>query len=126
MKETMRKERGERQDLKRRHDDILSKFEKVKEAYQVFESDKDALTMSVAITEGEKRDLESKVSELEKKKVVADNTTEELEIHNNLLEKQLKVENEKKFDVTLFYNKACLLQREINQVQLKSTDLDQS
>ena len=31
MKETMRKERGERQDLKRRHDDILSKFEKLKD-----------------------------------------------------------------------------------------------
>ena len=33
MKETLRKERGEGHDLKRKHDDILSEFEKLKEAY---------------------------------------------------------------------------------------------
>ena len=66
MKETLRKERGHRQDLKRKHDDILSEFEKLKEAYQVLESDKDALTLSVAITGGEKRYLEIKFLELEK------------------------------------------------------------
>ena len=57
MKETMRKERGEGQDLKRKHDDILSEFEKLKEACQVMESDKDSLTLSATITEGENRDL---------------------------------------------------------------------
>ena len=57
----MRKERGEGQNLKRKHDDILSEFEKIKKAYKVLELENDALTLSVAITEGEKRDLESKV-----------------------------------------------------------------
>ena len=36
-----------------------------------------------------------------------------------MLEKKLKVANEKKLDVTPFHSQACLLQREINQVQLK-------
>ena len=57
MKETMRIERGEGRNFKRKHDDILSEFEKLKESYQVLESENDALTFSVAITEGEKRDI---------------------------------------------------------------------
>ena len=61
MKENMRKERREGKYLKRKHNDILSEFEKLKKAYQVLELDNDALTLSVAIIEGEKRDLESKV-----------------------------------------------------------------
>ena len=44
MKETLRKERGKVKYLKRKHDDILSEFEKLKEACQVMESDKDVLT----------------------------------------------------------------------------------
>ena len=114
MKETLRKERGEGQYLKRKHDDILSEFEKLKEAYKMLESYKNVLTLSVAINEGEKRDLEIKVLELEKKKATTDKRVEELETQNILLKEQLRVENEKNLDVTPFYNQACLLKREIN------------
>ena len=60
MKETLRKERGEGQELKITHDDSFIDFERLKKAYQVLELDKDALILLVAITKGEKRDLESK------------------------------------------------------------------
>ena len=66
----------------------------------MLESDKDALKLSVAITEGEKRDIERKVSELEEQKVTADKRAEEIEIQNNSLVEQLKVAKEKKFDIT--------------------------
>ena len=64
VKETLRKERGERRSLKKKHDDTLIKLERLKEAYQILQSDKDALVLSANITEGEKRDLEGKVLEL--------------------------------------------------------------
>ena len=41
--------------------------------------------MSANITEGEKRDLEGKVLELEARKDIADKRIKELEIHNSLL-----------------------------------------
>ena len=63
MKETMKKERGERQSLKRKHEDILSEIEKSKEACQILQSDKDALVLWVDIMEGEKRNLEKQVVE---------------------------------------------------------------
>ena len=66
MKETLRKERGEGLKLKIKYDDTLLDLEKLKGAYQILESNKTTLTLSIEITEGEKRDLEGKVSELEK------------------------------------------------------------
>ena len=71
MKETLVKERTKGQDLKRKHDDTLLEFERLKKAYQALESDKDALVLLVTITEGEKKDLESKVLELETQKSAA-------------------------------------------------------
>ena len=68
MKKTLRKERGEGKSLKRKHDDILTELERLKGAYQILQSDKDALVLSVNIIEGEKRDPKRKVLELEKKK----------------------------------------------------------
>ena len=68
----MRKERGDGQELKINHDDTFSKFEKLKEPYQVLESDKDALILSNAITEGEKRYLERNIVKLEEQKYTAD------------------------------------------------------
>ena len=65
VEETIRKERGERWSLKRKHDDTLTQLERLKEAYQILQSDKDALVLSANITKGEKRDLEGKVLELE-------------------------------------------------------------
>ena len=50
--------------------------------------------LSSAITEGEKRDMESKVSELETQKNKANQRAEELDIQNSLLEEQLKISNE--------------------------------
>ena len=117
MKETLRKEiRGE--NIKRKHDDILIELEKLKETYQILESDKDALVLSTTITEREKMDLEQKVSELENQRATTDKRVEELEMHNSFLDQQLKVENEKQLDISPFRNQASLLQTEINQIQL--------
>ena len=67
MKETLNKERGEVQILKRKHEDILSEIEKLREACQILPYDKDALVLSVNIIEGEKKDLKKQVVEAEKK-----------------------------------------------------------
>ena len=67
----MVRERTEGQQLKRNYDDSLSSFERLREACQDLESYKDALIPSSAIIEGEKRDLESKVSDLETQKNAA-------------------------------------------------------
>ena len=64
VKETLRKERGEGKILKRKYDDTLTELERLKEAYQILQSDKDALMLSATITEGEKKDLEDKVEDL--------------------------------------------------------------
>ena len=57
MKETLKRERGEGQSLKRKLEDMLSNIEKSKEACQTLQSYKDALLLSVNIIEGEKKDL---------------------------------------------------------------------
>ena len=75
--------------------------------------------MSSSIIEGEKRDLESNVTEFEKQKNATNQRAKELETKNNLLDKQLKIANEKQADVTPFHSQACILLRKINQVQLK-------
>ena len=51
--------------------------------------------LSSAITEGEKRDLERKIVELETQKSAADQRVKELETHNSVLEKQCKIDNQK-------------------------------
>ena len=119
MKQTLRKERGEGQSLKIKHDDILTELEKLKEAYEILESDKDALVLSATITEREKKDLEQKVSELENQRATADKRVEEIEMQNSLLDKQCKVANKKQLDISPFRNQASLLQKEITQIQLK-------
>ena len=111
MKETLRKERGEGQELKRKYDDTLSVLEKLNGAYHILESNKDALALSIEITEGEKRDLEGKVSELENKKSRASKRIEELEAQKILLEKQLKVAKEKQLDLIPFHSQSFLMQR---------------
>ena len=57
--------------MKRKYDDTLSEFEKLRESYHILEADKEALTLSVANIEGEKINLESKVLELEENLKVA-------------------------------------------------------
>ena len=71
VKDTLMKERGEGQEMKRKHEATLSEFERLQEAYQVLESKKEALVLSSTIIDGEKKDLDDKVSELEAQKVVA-------------------------------------------------------
>ena len=70
-------------------------MEKLKEAYKILESNKDALVLSTTITERDKRDLENKVSELENQRATTDKTVEKLEMENSFLDCKLKVENEK-------------------------------
>ena len=64
---------------------------------------------SSTIVEGEKKDLESKISKLEVQKDANDKQAEklkaqvvELEAYKNLLETQLKEANERQQDITLF------------------------
>ena len=57
VKETLRKERGEGKSLKIKYVDTLIELERLNEAYQILQSEKDALILSATITEGEKMDL---------------------------------------------------------------------
>ena len=102
IKETLSKERGEGQNLKRKHANILSEIEKSKEACQILQSDKDALILSINIIEGEKKDLEKQVENAEMKGDAASKKIEELEAQNLLLREQLQEAKEKRMDITLF------------------------
>ena len=74
----------------------------------MLKSDKAALTLSIETTEGEKKALEGKVLEFEKKKVTASKRKKELKAQNNLLEEQLEVSKEKNLDPIPFHSKACM------------------
>ena len=65
MKDTLVKERGEGWELKRKHEAITYEFERLQKAYQALELEKEALDISVTIREGEKRDFEDNILELE-------------------------------------------------------------
>ena len=91
--------------MKRKYDDTLTELERLKEAYQILHVQKYALLLSATITEGEKKDMEDKV--------------EDLQTQNYLLVEQLKVENEKQFDIAPFRNQASSLQKEVNQILLR-------
>ena len=80
MRETLKKELGEGQSLKRKHEDSLIELEKFREACQILQLDKDALVLSVNIIEGEKRDLEKRVVEVEQKENAGDKWVKELEV----------------------------------------------
>ena len=105
VKETLRKERGEGQILKRKYDDTLTELERLKEAYQILQSNKCALILSATIAKGEKKDLEDKVADLR--------------TQNHLLVEQLKVANEKQLDIAPFRNQVFLLQKEVNHSLLR-------
>ena len=51
MKETLKKGRGGGKRLKRKHEDSLSELDKLRGPCQIFQSDKDALVLSVNIIE---------------------------------------------------------------------------
>ena len=95
MKETLKRERGEGQSLKRNPEDMLSKIEKSKEACQTLQYDKDVLVLSLNIVEGEKKDLKKQVVEEIHKGDTTRKTVEEMEAQNLLLKEQMQVAKEK-------------------------------
>ena len=109
--------------MKRRHEATLLELQRLQEAYQALELKKEALVLSNTIIDGEKKDIEDNILELEAQKVVADKQAEELkdwvadlEAWNNSLETQLKVENEWKVDITPLQEHALLIRRKTYQV----------
>ena len=91
--------------------------------YQDLELEKEALELSTTIMEGEKKDFEDKISELEAHKSAASRQTgeiktreEELEEQNIILDNQLKKANERQPDMTPFHVQSCLILRNMHQV----------
>ena len=78
VKETLMKERGEVLEMKRKHEATLSEFERLQEAYQVLELEKEALVLSNTIIDGEKKDREGNISGLEAQRATTDKQAEEL------------------------------------------------
>ena len=58
--------------MKRKHEATFSEFKRLQVANQVLESEKESLVLSNTIAEGEKKDFESKISELEAQKAATD------------------------------------------------------
>ena len=89
------------------------------------EIEKDALYVQVIIMEGEKKDFEARISELESRESAANQQVgelktqvEELVVQKGSLENQLKIANEKKQDITHFRDQACKIRRKIHQAQV--------
>ena len=55
MKETLKKERNESQNLKRKYEDMISEIEVSKAECQTLQSDKDALVLSTSNVENESK-----------------------------------------------------------------------
>ena len=84
------------------------------------------MVLSNSITEGEKKDLKNKISELETHKAATDRQAEELntrvaelEAQNSSFEIQLKTTNEQQVDITPLREQALLIRRKTYQVQLQ-------
>ena len=77
MKETLRKEERVGQEVKRKYDATPSDLEKIQHDYQILEEERDALKLSNTILDGEKKDLESKMVEIEIQRMVANKQVEE-------------------------------------------------
>ena len=72
VKDNLMKERREGQEMKRKDEATLSKFKRLQEAYQILESENEALVLSNTIIYGENKDLENKILELVAQKAVTD------------------------------------------------------
>ena len=88
--------------MKRKHDATLSYLERLQEAYQVLEAENEALVLSNTIIDGEKKDLEGKISRLDTQRAATDKQVEELkaqvaelEAQNSSLEIHFKEANER-------------------------------
>ena len=64
--------------MKRKHEATLSEFKRIQKAYQVLESEKEALVLSNTINDGENKDIENNISQLEAEKATNDKQAEEL------------------------------------------------
>ena len=64
--------------MKRKHDSILSKKERLLSEYQILETEKEAMNVQSVIMEGERNDFEARISQLESKEFVAIHWIEEL------------------------------------------------
>ena len=76
MKETLRKEERVGQQAKWKYDATLPNLEKLKQYYHILEAEKDALKLSNIILDGEKKDLESKMVEMEIQRFASDKQAE--------------------------------------------------
>ena len=90
------------------------------------EEKRDAFVLSNTIINGEKKDLEGKMSKMETKRATTDTQAEELrarvaelEAQNSSLETLFKAANEQKMDIMSLREHALLIRRKIYQVQLK-------
>ena len=77
MKETLRKEEKVGQEGKRKYDATLLDLEKLQQDYQILKEEKDDLKLSNTILDGENKDLESKMAEMEMPRSAADKKAEE-------------------------------------------------
>ena len=77
-KDSLVKLRGERIDLKRKHDVILSEKERLLNEYHTLEIEKEAMNFQLVIMEGERNDFETKISQLESRESVASKHVKEL------------------------------------------------
>ena len=84
------------------------------------------MVLSNTIIDGEKKDLENNILELEAQKATTDKQAKELkarvaelETRNNSLEIQLKEANERQVNITPLWEHALLIRRRTYKVQLK-------
>ena len=75
IKEFLKKEERVGQESKRKYDAILSDFEKLQQDYQILEEERDALKLSITTLDGEKKNLERNMEEMEVHKSIANQQT---------------------------------------------------
>ena len=126
IKETLREEERVGWESKRKYDATLLDLEKLQQDYQILKEEKDDLKLSNTILDGEKKDLESKMVEIEVQRSKTYKQVEEskvqiaeLEAHNSSLDVLLKATNERKMDITPLREHALSLKNKIYQVQVK-------
>ena len=126
MKETLRKEERVGQETKRNYVATHLDLEKILLDYQVLEAEKDSLELSNTILDGETKELERKVEDMEIQRSTTDKKAEkskvlivELEAKNSSVDILLKVANERKMDIEPLREHALFLRGKIYQVQVK-------
>ena len=88
MKETLRKEQGVHRETKMKYHATLLDLERLQEAYQILEAERDALVFSNTIISGEKKYSEHKISGLETQRATVDTQAEEIRVRVAEMEPQ--------------------------------------